>query len=80
MDAVAFAREVRDYAAAVADGEDDPAPLLRVAQAADWSTARHIAALLLIANEGLADPPYRFGGRDFDPRLAALATAIGWTP
>lgn len=80
MNAIALARQVRDYASAVADGEEDPAPLLRVAVDADWSTAPHVAALLLIANEGLSDVFYRHGGRDFDPRLAALADAIGWTP
>lgn len=80
MNTIILARAIRDYAVEVAAGEDDPAPLLRLALTADWATAPHIAALLLIANEGLADAPYKFGGRDFDPRLAEMATAIGWTP
>lgn len=73
---------VRDYAewfiVECTDGEDVAGSLMQVAREADSFTAPHIAALLLIANEGLADPPYKYGGVYFDPQLAEMARRIGW--
>jgi hypothetical protein len=38
-----------------------------------------LGVALLECNESLADAAYRFGGASYDPRLEAIADALGWT-
>jgi hypothetical protein len=64
------------------DDEIGPAPgiYLAVLQAASDEETAHLGVALLCRNQSLSDPPYKFRGAEYDPRLQALADALGWAP
>lgn len=65
-------------------GEEDERDLPPIYRAVLLAETQEEAALigkaLLCRNQSLSDSPYKFGGSDYDPRLLALAAALGWTP
>ena len=61
-----------------AGGGEFATPLMKLAAHADVFTAPYLAALLLLENERLADPPYRQAGKFFDERLEEIASKIQW--
>jgi hypothetical protein len=77
-----LAAEVRLYARWIRDeclGEgDETPPLITLALKADLFTAPHLAALLLIENDRLADPPFRLDGEQADAQLKRRAQEIGY--
>jgi hypothetical protein len=73
------ARLVKDYALWLRDdcGAENALTLAALEAESDFELA-HIGAAILDRNETLADAAYRFGGANFDSRLAAIAEATGW--
>ena len=57
-----------------------PGIYLAVLQAVSHEEAANLGAALLCRNESAADRPFQFGGDLYDPRLQALADALGWVP
>ena len=63
------------------EDERDLPPIYRAALLAETDEeAALIGEALLCRNQSLSDPPYKFGGDEYDPRLLALAAALGWAP
>lgn len=54
--------------------------LIRARDTKTVAEAEQVGKDLLDQVEGLADPPYRHGGKFYDKDLKALAKKIGWKP
>ena len=76
------AKLIKDYAeTSLANFGDDDAPdaLTRAAldEKSDFVVCK-IGEAMLERNECLADASYRFGGNDYDNRLAEIASLLNW--
>jgi len=62
-------------------GDDHPPGIFRaIGEALTDQEAAALGVALLLRNETLSDPPYKFHGGQYDPRLRACAEALGWSP
>ena len=77
---------VRDYGAVICDAQIDDmhfeciSKIFPLAKEAREYQAELIAKLILLYVEEEASPAYTYGGAKYDPRLQAIADAIGWRP
>ena len=74
---------IRDYAArstAENYGEDEiPAAVLTaIVEAQNSEEVESLGRALLARHESLADASYRYGEKNYDPALKAIADALGW--
>lgn len=74
---------IRNYASwilteCVGEDETPTALLTAVGDAQNSEEVEHLGRALLARHESLADASYRYGEKNYDPALKAIATALGW--
>jgi hypothetical protein len=73
---------VKEVVAEIGEENDrNSPPIYRAVMLAESAEeAANLGEALLCRNQSLSDPPYKFRGAEYDPRLQALADALGWAP